>query len=88
MRLSGRLHRLERRVGDTGCPACRDRRGRVVLVTSRSLPDGKTEPQGDWPPPCERCGEVPEQVVEIVETVVGTREDLIHLAAEGWHRPL
>ncbi len=37
MRLHGRLLRLERRLGagDGGCAACRDRRGRVVLVAGR-----------------------------------------------------
>jgi hypothetical protein len=80
--LSSRLQRLEQRVGD-GCPACRDRRGRVVLVTSRSLPDGTVAyPEGE-PGPCEHCGVVPEQVIEIVETVVETRQDLARLEAEA-----
>ena len=84
MTQSRRLQRLEQSVGssDGGCPACRDRRGGIVIVTSRSLTDGNTEPRGDWPAPCERCGEAPEQIIEIVEAVVETREDVARLAVE------
>jgi hypothetical protein len=28
------------------------------------------------PQPCERCGELPEEVVEIVEVIMHTREEL------------
>jgi hypothetical protein len=59
------------------------RLGRVALPAGRD--DGAG---GRLAPPCERCGEVPEQVVEIVETMVETREDLARLATEGWYRPL
>jgi hypothetical protein len=30
----------------------------------------------DDPQPCERCGEVPEEVFEIVEVVLSTRDEL------------
>jgi hypothetical protein len=83
VKLHTRLQRLEQRLREPGCPACRDRRGRIVLVTSRSLPDGRTELQGDWPAPCERCSEAPEQIIEILEAMVETREDVARLAAEG-----
>lgn len=72
MTLRTRLGRLEQRVGgrDDACPACRDRRGRIVMTTSQRMPDGTTAPQGDWPAPCAACGAVPEQLVEIVMPVV------------------
>jgi hypothetical protein len=82
MRMNGRLRRLERAAGvgrDDGCPACRDRRGYIVLVTARRQPDDTVAyPEGE-PTPCEQCGVVPEQVIAIVETVVETREDLARL---------
>jgi hypothetical protein len=39
---------------------------------------------GEWPVACARCGEVPEQVVRIIEVVVETREDLARLGEAGW----
>jgi hypothetical protein len=86
MRMKGRLQRLERAAGvgrDEGCPACRDRRGRIVFATSQMMPDGTTVPQGDWPAPCEACGGVPEFTIEMVRPVVQTREDMDRPAAEG-----
>ena len=73
MRLRHRLRRLERRLGGRGdgCPACRHRRGRSVLVTPR---EGDGPPPHDWPEPCPRCGDVPEQLIEIIEEVVETHE--------------
>jgi len=73
MRLSSRLRRLELAAGgrDLGCPACRDRRGRIVLVTSQRLPDGTRAREGDWPAPCAACGVVPEQTLEIVKPIMG-----------------
>jgi hypothetical protein len=88
MRLSGRLQRLEQRLGDDGCPACRDRRGCFVMVTSRCLPDGTVAYPDEEPAPCDQCGIVPERVIEVVETVVETREDVARLTAEGRYRPL
>ena len=56
-------------VARRGCPAYSDRRGRIVMVTAQRLPDGSmTHPKGE-PGPCERCGIVPEFIIEIVETV-------------------
>ena len=73
MRIQGRLQRLEQRLGgrEEGCPVCRDRRGYSVLVTPR----GETEAApADWPAPCPRCGDIPEQIIEITEEVVETHE--------------
>jgi len=71
MRLRARLERLERSKDiDRGCPACRARRGLITLVDVTTLPDGTVAYAADAPQPCERCGVVPEAVVEIVEVVV------------------
>jgi hypothetical protein len=70
MNLHNRLRRLERDVG-TGCPACRDRRGLVVVRRRRQ---GTSLP---WlePSSCVRCGEVPEQVLELEEIVITSRQE-------------
>jgi hypothetical protein len=69
MRLRHRLVRLEQGLS-AGCPACRHSRGLVALVTAREEPDGFFGMGEDEPRPCAACGEVPEQIIEIVETVV------------------
>ncbi len=76
MRMRARLVRLERTAGAAGCPACRDRRGRVVLHCGREQRDGSVRFESPEPMPCPRCGEVPEEVVEVVEVVIEAREDL------------
>ena len=76
MNLRTRLQRLERLKINTGCPACRDRRGRAVFLTARQLPDGTVVPVDEEPKPCARCGQVPEQIIEIVEVIVKARTDL------------
>ena len=82
MNLRARLQRLEARIPDPGCPGCRDRRGLIVLVEPRRMPDGTimletqrptregmlVEP--GRPPPCSVCGKVPEQIIEIMEAGV------------------
>ena len=73
MSLRTRLRRLEQTQMDAGCPACCDRRGRIVLLTARRLPDGTVVSADDEPQPCARCGQVPEQIIEVVETVVSER---------------
>lgn len=70
MRLRRRLQRLEQQAVDAGCPACRDRRGRIVLRTAKRLPDGTVVTVEEEPQPCPRCGRIPEQIIEVVETVV------------------
>jgi hypothetical protein len=71
--IKSRLRRLSRELQPRVCPECRDRKGRLArVVASRSL-DGAMVPQNDAPSPCSRCGEVPEQVVQVVEEVVEVR---------------
>jgi hypothetical protein len=41
-----------------------------VLLNARRLADGTIVSAEDSPLPCERCGQVPEQIVEVIETVV------------------
>lgn len=87
MSLRTRLHRLEGHAVARGCPACRERSGQVVLVTYRELPGGAVAPYADGPTPCPRCGEVPEQVIEVIEVVVESREDVAALTGGGPPRP-
>lgn len=70
-----RLQRLERMKIESDCPACRDRRGRIVLRTSLRQPDGTVVWDRDEPQSCARCGQVPEQIIEVVESVVVERTD-------------
>ena len=70
MRLHKRLQRLEQRVGDGDCLACRHRRGRTALLMAERLLDGTSRALGVGPAPCGRCGDVPEQVVKLVKVVV------------------
>jgi hypothetical protein len=65
-----RLQRLERNTVDAGCPACHERRGRIVLLTARRLPDGAAVSVEDRPLPCDRCEQVPEQISEVIEPVM------------------
>ncbi len=65
MRLLQRLKRLEQMVPDPGCPGCRERRGRVVMVNCRQQRDGSFVPQEPMPTACAVCWKVPELVVEI-----------------------
>ena len=71
MRVRARLQRLERDKGiDRSCPTCRPRRGLAAMVDVTPMPEGMVADAADAPMPCERCGAVPEAVVEIVEVVV------------------
>jgi hypothetical protein len=81
MRISGRLSRLERRVG-TGCLDCRHRRGYAFVHISRQAPDGSAHGEKEAPRPCSRCGQVPEEVIEVVEVMVGSREERERLPPE------
>jgi hypothetical protein len=65
-----RLIALARRHGYAGCPACWERRGRVVLATAEVQADGTTRSVEGCPEPCPRCSEVPELVIEVVEVIV------------------
>jgi hypothetical protein len=83
MRLHNRLRRLEQQAPEGACPACRHRRGLVALVTARELPDGSTVPERGGPEPCARCGGVPERIIQIVEVVVESREDVARFGNKG-----
>ncbi len=65
MSLRTRLRRLEQGVGDTDCPACRHRR-RILTRTATPLPDGSVVWDQNEPQPCTRCGQVAEQIIEII----------------------
>jgi hypothetical protein len=75
MRLDHRLRRLEAAVL-TGCTGCRDRLGSTLLHIRQQNPDGTLRSVSGEPRPCQRCGKVPEDVVELIEVVVPTREEL------------
>lgn len=82
MSLRRRLQRLERHKIDRVCPACRKRRGQVVMVESVEMPDGTvvaTNPLAEEPQPCTRCGQIPEQIIRIVEVVVEKGSDIAEL---------
>jgi hypothetical protein len=72
--LKSRLMRLTQ-FGSDLCPECRNRRGRVALLVASRSPDGTILTENDAPTPCSRCGEVPEQLVQVVEEVVDVRLD-------------
>jgi hypothetical protein len=73
--MTNRLNRLERQLGKPGpCPACRDRRGRAVLITVEKQADGTMRDLKPRPPVCERCGEIPEQIIELCEQVVTVQD--------------
>jgi hypothetical protein len=70
MNLRARQKGLERNTVDAGCPTCRDRRGRIVLRTAEPLPDGTVVWDQDEPQPCQRCGQISEQVIEVIMSAV------------------
>jgi hypothetical protein len=78
MGLRARLGRLEQRLlgGKGGCRACRDRRGRIVVITEDASVDGTMAPRDPEPETCSRCGEIPERIVQLVEVVVKSREEI------------
>jgi hypothetical protein len=78
-RLNARLRKLEQNVITVGCPECGHRRVYATLHVSRQLVDGTVVSEGPEPSPCGRCGEVPEQVIHVVEVVVNDRADLTRL---------
>jgi hypothetical protein len=61
-----RLQRLEQKVPDPGCLACRDRRGRIVTVDCQRQRDGSITALEPMPGACEACGQIAEFIVEIV----------------------
>ncbi len=87
MSLRGRVNRLvaaARRQGlspGAGCPACRERRNVTVIMRGREDDAGEMAWAGEGPSPCAACGQVPEEVIEVVEQVVETRDQ-----ARAWLR--
>jgi hypothetical protein len=79
MNLRGRINRLAaaaRRQGllpEAECPACRDRRKESVVVRGRSGDNGEVNWDWEGPTPCAVCGEVTEEVIEIIEQIVPAR---------------
>jgi hypothetical protein len=65
-------------VAEAGYPACRDRRGRVVLVSGRLGDDGAVAWQRELPPACAGCDEAPEDIIEIVEQIVPARGERLN----------
>lgn len=57
-KFSKRLASLEAVLIPKGCPACQDRRGRVIIVEPHK---GDVEPTS-----CLICGKIPEFIIEIV----------------------
>jgi hypothetical protein len=74
MRLRSRLQKLERSRTFAGCPVCRHRRV-IVIRTCTPLPDGSVVWDGDKPHPCTCCGQIPEQLIEVILSVVDERND-------------
>jgi hypothetical protein len=79
-----RLQRLAEGALDTVCPSCRDRSGRMLLVTERRPADGKRLPQESQkaPEPCSQCGQVPEGIIRVAEVLVETREQADEVLSE------
>jgi hypothetical protein len=68
-----RLQRLEENVPDAGCPACRDRRGQLVMVEAERRADGSVVLRDKEPEACAQCGVVPENVVQVILSYVAAR---------------
>jgi hypothetical protein len=73
MKFDKRLERLECKVQDPGCPKCRDRRGRLVIVECRRQRDGSVKFLSPRPAVCEACGRLPEFVTEVIHAFDETR---------------
>jgi hypothetical protein len=70
MSLKSRVARLSRQRRTERCPACRDRHGCLALVTGRQRRDGTFVPDRPPPEPCAACGQIPEEVLVVVEELV------------------
>ena len=66
--------RLEELFADAGGLGCRDRRGRLVRITSRLPPDGSRAASAGGPKPGAGCRGIPEQSMAIVGPSVDCRE--------------
>ena len=76
MTLHTRLRRLEQKLPDPGCLACRDRRGRIEFVTAHTLADGSVVTVAGYPEPCERCGQVAERIIQKIMPYVAPGRQL------------
>jgi len=65
-----RLERLEQKVPDPGCLACRDRRGRSVMVDADRQADGSVVLRDPEPEACAQCGIVPEFLITVIRPYV------------------
>ena len=74
MRLRTRLHKLERSRTFAGCPACRHRHI-IVMRTGTQQADGTMVWDVDKPQPCTHCGQIPEQIIEVILSVVDERSN-------------
>jgi DNA-directed RNA polymerase subunit RPC12/RpoP len=75
MRLRTRLQKLERSRTFAGCPTCRHRRV-IVLRTCTPLSDVTVVWDVDKPPTCTRCGQIPEQIIEVILSVLDERSNV------------
>ena len=84
MRLHARLRRLEQQLlAEHGCPACRHRQGLTLLLVARQLPDGTLVSETQKPAPCTVCGQVPEQIIEVILKVVEVPGEVVRAPAGG-----
>ena len=74
MRLRTRLQKLERSRLFVDCPACRHRHI-IVMRTGTQQADGSMVWDVDKPLPCTHCGTIPEQIIEVILSVVDERSN-------------
>ncbi len=75
MRMRTRLRLLEETLAGLGCPECRHLCG-IIYRTATPLPDGTRVWDVEEPPPCSRCGKIPEQLIEVYGIVVDEKTDV------------
>ena len=80
MRMRTRLRLLEETLAGLGCPGCRHRCG-ILYRTSTPLPNGTRVWDVEEPPPCSRCGKIPEQIVEVIMPIMEERSGTSGLEA-------
>jgi hypothetical protein len=65
MTIRTRLQRLEQGIPASTCRACRERKGRIVLLKAHKTESGEIIEDPE-PAPCAVCGTVPEQIVVFI----------------------
>ena len=69
-KLPNLLRRLQKKLpADPGCPACRHRQGRIVMVEAERRPDASVVLRDQEPAACNQWGIVPEIVVMVYRSV-------------------